>query len=60
MDLVGLKGYVIIHVISIVMVLKIILAMQECLMVFCNVEHHMCNVGRQSYVRFRVLGLNRV
>ncbi len=60
MDWVGLKGFVIIHIIPIVMVMEIILAMHECFMVFCNVEHCMCNVGRQSYVRFRVLGLDRV
>jgi hypothetical protein len=59
-DLVGLKGFVIIHGILIVMVLEIILVMQECFVVFCNVEHRMCKVGRQSYVRFRVLGLDRV
>jgi hypothetical protein len=60
MDSVGLKGFVIIHVISIVMALEIILVMQEFFVVFCNVEHRMCNIGRQSYVSFRVFGLDRV
>ncbi len=56
----GLKGFVIIHVIPIVMVLETILARQECFMVFCNIEHRKCNIGTQSYVRFKVVGLDRV